>query len=392
MLRRFGQAYVTAVGLLAGGVVTWFRVEVAPFSHLWLPLLAAAVTALVIAGMALVAGRHAAVVAALITVVVFIRSPFMVLAAAGVGLLLVVLQMRGRNVSSLAKPVCVAAVVFALTGLVSVVPLVDLQGPVAQASTSERPVFVILLDGYPRADILEDAGVDVSGFVWALEARGLDHYPDAYARHGYTHRLLTLMLSGVDTEDEKLTLAERRTLRSNWHLPSGFVTVAPPVGHVTIPQSVDVGTDGITDLDVKLIARSAFALIPGVDTWVMDAWRAHVDADIDAVVEAGHPQVFAHLMAPHVPFLYGDDREPLGPPPCWPDCGLMPRPLSTQYGLGGTIEWLNERIVRLVDSIDERWPDAVVVVFSDHGARFRDVDENHKVLLAARGVDFDDTP
>lgn len=78
-------------------------VEVAPFSHLWRPLLAAAAVAVVIAGISLVAGQHAAVVAALISAVVFIRSPITVLSAAGVGLLLVVLHMRGRTVE--AKPV-----------------------------------------------------------------------------------------------------------------------------------------------------------------------------------------------------------------------------------------------------------------------------------------------
>lgn len=119
----------------------------------------------------------------------------------------------------------------------------------------------------------------------------------------------------------------------------------------------------------------------------MDAWRAHIDADIESIDD--HPRVFAHLMTPHVPFLYGDDGEPLGAPPCWPGCGLMPRPLSTQYGLGGTVEWLNGRIVDLVVRIDEQWPGAGIVLFSDHGARFHDVDENHKVLLATRGVDID---
>lgn len=74
------------------------------------------------------------------------------------------------------------------------------------------------------------------------------------------------MFAGEDTPDVRLSLSDRRELRSLWRLPEGFVTVAPPVGHVTIPRSIDVGADGISDLEVKLIARSAVGLIPGVDT------------------------------------------------------------------------------------------------------------------------------
>lgn len=50
------------------------------------------------------------------------------------------------------------------------------------------------------------------------------------------------------------------------------------------------------------------------------------------------------------------------------------------------VEPLNPRLLEAVDSILERKPEATIVLFSDHGARYSlaDPDEWHRSFLAAR--------
>jgi hypothetical protein len=54
--------------------------------------------------------------------------------------------------------------------------------------------------------------------------------------------------------------------------------------------------------------------------------------------------------------------------------------------LGGQIEFLNGRLLEMVDRITATDPDAVVILFSDHGARFDSqvTDEYYRTFFAAR--------
>ena len=114
----------------------------------------------------------------------------------------------------------------------------------------------------------------------------------------------------------------------------------------------------------------------------MDMWRGHIAGDLAALRETRDPQVFAHLMAPHVPLLYRDDGSP-AKHPCWP-CNFMTQVESTDPALGGTLKWLHTHLIEAIDSLLERWPDATIVLFSDHGHRFTDLDDRYQAFLAAR--------
>ena len=55
-------------------------------------------------------------------------------------------------------------------------------------------------------------------------------------------------------------------------------------------------------------------------------------------------------------------------------------------GLVGYVEHLNMLLLNMVDAILAEHPDAVVVLFADHGARFDDEDQGewHRPFLVAR--------
>lgn len=380
MVRRFAGSYAAAAAVMLGAVVGRWRSGAVPVEHLWRPLLVAAGLSVLVAAVACLFGRHAEVLAAAVAGFVVVPSELWFGAAAVVAVIVVWLGIRGRVVS-MRRPVIVAAVIFFASGVATAIPLVRIHS-VAQPALVDDPVFLILLDAYPRADTLATIGVDISGFITQLEERGFDHYPDAYSHHGYTNRTLSLMLAGHMTDDTYPTFNEKRELRESWTLPPGFVTVAPPVGHVVIPGTVDIGAGGVTDFEVILFQESALAYLPGSEQLVMGWWRDHIDADMRALEETEWPRVFAHFMVPHVPHLYMEDGSP-APLPKWPGPYMVPRPTTSQ-GLPGTIDWLNVRIVEIVDSILAKHPDATIVLFSDHGNRFTDLEDDHKAFLAAR--------
>ena len=55
-------------------------------------------------------------------------------------------------------------------------------------------------------------------------------------------------------------------------------------------------------------------------------------------------------------------------------------------GMAGQLQVLNARLLETIDRVVDRHPDAVIVLFSDHGGRTStaDLDEWHRSFLAAR--------
>lgn len=355
---------------VAAGVVL-ARYGDAPIGFLARPLLVAAAVGVVVGSLSMATERPITV-AALSTLVV-VNVLWGVLAAAVAGVVLLVARIRQVGIDP-DPAVAVGALIFFLAGAVPVVSA--FLGPAtAEASTSpDEPVFLILLDGYPRIDTLAEFGIDNSGFIEALETRGFDHYPDAYTLHGSTKETLTDMLGDP------------------WRLPSGFVTVASPMGDVAILDAPTIGELGISDLEIALIAKSVAG--PFTEALVMDGLRSHLDESLEALASTDETMVFAHIMAPHPPFLWGASYD------CWPGCNLFVSTIEQSgmtldewaVGMGETVEHLNPKLLDTVDSIIAQHPDAMIALFSDHGGRYSTTerDEWLRTFLAVRGPHLTD--
>lgn len=260
------------------------------------------------------------------------------------------------------------------------IPLITWSTP-AHASEPGDSVFLILLDGYPRADTLDALGVEISGFVSELEERGFDHYPSATSQHFSTWHTLTYMTTGESPSID----TTKHEMRASWTLPAGFVTVAPPLGSLTIPDVPVLNPGGPTTFEAALLRGSLVA--PFVGDHVMDGMRYQLDRSLDVLARTDETRVFAHLLAPHIPFLY-DGEEPKGVPECWPDCNPFDTTVNREE-IGGYLEWLNPRLLETVDAILANHPTAEIVLFSDHGGRFdrNDPNEWRRVFFAARTPD-----
>ncbi|MCH8983300.1 MAG: hypothetical protein IH943_04255 [Acidobacteria bacterium] len=383
-------------GLAGGIVLARFSAEARPVAYLLRPFVAVVAIAAVIGAVSLIARRFDVLLAAGLTVAVLIPLSLWTLLVPLVALAVGLAVKIWDWITHLPRLVVAVSLFFFVGGLVPVVPRLFSMPPAGAAEPqSGVPIYLILLDGYPRADNLDDLGIDQSTFISDLIKRGFDVYPDAYSDYGWTYLTLTNMLTdGYDGPDGYRDADLRASLRQQWRLPDGFVTVAPPSGQSTIPGVRVLNPGGPTVFEEGLLRNSLFAYLPGASTFVADGLRLQLDRSIETISTTDEPRVFAHLLAPHTPFLYDASGNPQPLPPCWPNCNPFDLDLDAlgmslddwAAGMEGNISFLNDRVIEMIDATMDGHPDAAIVLFSDHGGRYDkpETAEWYETLLAAR--------
>lgn len=364
-----------------------FLAESRPVDFLFWPTLVAVALAVLVGSLASLFGRASVLVSAFGTAWVISPESPVAIGLAAVMAVLVIHRLATGRFADVRMPVSVAAAVFMAVGVAQVVPLVSWSSP-AQASTQVEgpPTYLVLLDGYPRADTLADRGVDISPFITQLEARGFDHYPGATSYHHWTFRTLTVMTSGEPMKSDTWgDAAERGAARASWSLPAGFVYIAPPFGWATIPDVPTLNPGGTNAFEERMLRKSLLAPMAG--DYLMDGLRRELDRSLTILGETNQDRVFAHIFAPHDPYLF-KGSSPVETPACWPDCSLFDLPVpraEVARPKGEYLQWLNQRLITTVDQILVKHPAAEIVLFSDHGGRFPDdPDEWHRTFLSAR--------
>ena len=284
------------------------------------------------------------------------------------------------------------------------------QGVSAATAARHPNIYVVLLDGYPRADDLaSDFGYDPTDFETQLATSGFRVHRDASSLFRRTELVLASSMlrdpSGLSDPEEFHAIAAGRgdfeTLRREWrsirreYLSSGEVMdqfrstgyylthVASPVSHVEWggwDHQLDAGQ--LTDFEASIVQDSLLAGPLG--RWVMEQQRGRLTDSLLLWATSAHPAqpslTFAHVMAPHAPFLYGPGGRETDALSCWYAriCSLFEDQAADLWIseddyralFRAQVDELNRLLVDAVKRLVREDPSAIVVLMSDHGVRY----------------------
>ena len=265
--------------------------------------------------------------------------------------------------------------------------------------TAGPSIHLLMLDGYPRADLLAEIGFDNGAFLAALQERGFDHYPASQSNYDRTPFSLLTMLSmrhfdEIDELDryrgegggvvEQERIAGRALLDVSLFdalTEAGYRTrlVEAPVVYVPLGGADSVIDAGAaTNFELDTLQRTPLAGLLELFGFAMGQGRAHVTGTIGLFAEPPESPSFtiAHVMAPHAPFSFGADGSAAPAPPCYPaTCAIFDGRVE-RLGWSADEHWarlvahlehLNALMLDAVDHLIAEDPDAVIVLLSDHG-------------------------
>lgn len=267
-------------------------------------------------------------------------------------------------------------------------------------------IYMILMDGYPRADVLERRfGIDNAPFIEELRSRGFEVADDSRSNYVFTQVTLASMfqmrhLDEVDGLADLIgipgshvtELRDAITRSPVWETlrDAGYRTVVNLSGyeHVSLrsvgAEVLDHGE--MTDFERVVLGR----------TWLLDVlkryvpnvytqpWRdriLHSFGDLEELAATTSPATptfaWVHIPAPHLPLVLKADGTTRKldarrfDPATVAGFGLSEAELRQAYS--DELAYLNERLLRVVAKIEEsaartpERPEPVVVIFSDHG-------------------------
>jgi hypothetical protein len=283
-------------------------------------------------------------------------------------------------------------------------------------------VYMLLLDGYPRSDTLSDTfGIDNSEYEHALRELGFDVASEATSNYNKTWLTLAALLNGAYVDDligsSRLPVDDPAQVRWLQGLISDAAflelfrdrgyrirTIAPPITSSAILSADEVVESAIiNEFESNLLWSSPWS--PLFRSATAPLFLAnHAESVVGGLRHAvrmarsrANPQlVFAHIHSPHPPFALHREGTPAPEPvKCFPaECSLWQSTVG-ELSLGldeyrsqlyDQLAILNEATLNAVGTIVALDPEAVVVIFSDHGLRYSldDTDEQFRSFLAAR--------
>lgn len=270
------------------------------------------------------------------------------------------------------------------------------------AHTASAPdIYVILLDGYVRADVMKSTlGFDNDGFLTALAERRFDIATASHSDYLWTHLSLLSMLHMAYIEqipalapaysgDEPLLQGVRRTINENsafsFLRDRGYTIATTGSGFEQYSlRGSDVYLDEgqLNEFEIKLLNSTFLGDVVSLlaPDFGSSQQRARIASGLqDAAEMAASPSsqprlIFVHVPAPHQPSVFAADGSGVAVPinaDFYNDSGpgrhLTPSAFARAYT--AEVQHLNELVLAAVDGIvraSESPP--VIVVLSDHGS------------------------
>jgi hypothetical protein len=262
---------------------------------------------------------------------------------------------------------------------------------------SGRDVLVLLLDAYPRADVVDRRyGGSGEQFGRALETRGFEVFDGSESNYPWTQATLTSMFY-MRPLDEIASLRRvtdgslpayptmRDVLNTNpvfeLFRARGYAVVAfsPGFEHVTLRQSdVFIDNGSLNEAERHLIRGTVIqGVIDAIAPHALaDQYRQRILAAFDAFEkiatwqDKGAMLAFVHVPSPHMPVVLDANGDLLAEPPGAAVFRSDPLSDTARDVYLGQLEYLDERTLRAVDEAiaEGRGQEPIIVVMSDHGA------------------------
>jgi hypothetical protein len=286
----------------------------------------------------------------------------------------------------------------------------------AETGRADRPdIYVILLDGYPRRDTLDRLfGFDNTPFLVELRNRGFEVADSSRSNYMYTTMTLasTLHMEYVhDIPRSSLTSPSRPSLRTlinrnpTWErLRSlGYQIAANQAPWETVAmRSADLFCGNhINDFEMYLLRTTLIGPVVNFvnPDFLGDQHRRAITQAFDCLSAISGPtaspkSVFIHVGGPHLPVVFTSSGEPAGRDLMGQNAqelGVSQERFVSAYG--EEIEYLNRRVLEVVDALASRPDEPIVIIMSDHGSEARldwadssksDLQERFSNFFAAR--------
>ncbi len=293
----------------------------------------------------------------------------------------------------------------------------------AQQGVPGEDIIVLVLDGHPRVDTLERLfDHDSTPFLDALDERGFFVADAAEANYAWTELTLLSMLhmqhvhdiegfATITAGDGPLQPALRNLASDNPAFgllrEAGYrvTTVAPNIDHVVLHSpDTTVVPPGLSDFEIHLMSSTAIAgMVSIIDhEFFARDHRSQVLWGLDTVEELattapGGRLIVGHVLSPHMPAVFRADGS-LRPVPFDHTFHYDFRALTdTPRELWAAsfreqVEYLDARVIELLDEVIRSNPRATVILMSDHGSGSEfdattldtDLEERYAILFAAR--------
>lgn len=263
--------------------------------------------------------------------------------------------------------------------------------PTATPPARQPDIYYIILDGYARSDVLQELyGIDNSGFIQGLVDRGF--YVAGQSRANYCQTYLslssTLNMTYLDALAEEVgeesndrwplqdllrQNAVARLLRERGYtyatISTGYADaeLAAADIHKTAPWSLSQFESGLINTSpISPLIRSQY-----------DAHRQRLlyafDQLPDMAALEGPLFVFAHIAAPHPPFVFDEQGGEITPNRDFTfsdGSHYMARASREEYlaGYRGQLLYVNQLVEPLIDALLARSPEPPVIILqADHG-------------------------
>jgi hypothetical protein len=272
--------------------------------------------------------------------------------------------------------------------------------PVSSTRTEGRSpdVFYIILDGYGRSDQLKRViGLDNSPFIKALVERGFVVANQSHSNYCQTEISLASSLNmeyvqslvrptGQPMADRSLLdrLIDRSSVSAEFGrrgyrylaITTGFPALEFASADVVLPEQQHRLLLGAALLDLTPFARNAFIRQSQFQSR-RDALKEGFQSLKSLGANVARPRfVVVHILAPHPPFVFGAEGQPIQPAMMFGySDGSHYRAgggseSSYREGYRGQAQWVDTQVIESLDSLLATAPvPPIIVIQGDHGSK-----------------------